>query len=88
MEERVPAYLHRPLQVLWFDTHELAVIGCFYLIAAVFGGYTWALLLVGPALVIPYKRGRARGFFAHFLFEQGLMDFPGYPIATMKSFRE
>jgi len=88
MEEKLPEYLHRPLQVLWFDTHELAVFGVCYIIATIFGGMSWFLLIVGPVLVIPYKREKPRGFFAHFLFEQGLMDFPGYPIATMKSFRE
>ena len=36
-ESRLPIYLHQPLQVLWFDAHEMAIIVIFYLGSALFG---------------------------------------------------
>ena len=88
MEERMPEYLHLPLQVLWFDTPEITLLAMFYIIAAIFGGITWLLLFVGPIFIIPYKRTRPRGFFSHVLYVLGWSTFCGYPPYTLSTFAE
>ena len=55
-QSRLPIYLHQPLQVLWFDAHEMAIIVIFYLGATIFGGIAYITLFLGPAHLIPMKR--------------------------------
>ena len=88
MEKRVPIYLHLPLQVLWFDTHEIAILIIFYLFAAVFGGVAWFLIILGPAFVIPIKRRKPRGWFFHQFHAYGFVELEGYPLPTENKFRE
>ena len=88
MEERMPEYLHLPLQVLWFDTPELTLIAMLYIVAAILGGITWLLLIVGPILMIPYKRSQPRGVFSHLLYVCGWQRYSGYPLAAQTTFSE
>ena len=88
MDERMPEYLHLPLQVLWFDTPEITMIAMLYIMAALFGGIAWFFLFVGPILVIPYKRAQPRGYFSHLLYVFGWSRLAGYPPYTLTRFAE
>lgn len=88
MEERMPEYLHLPIQILWFDTGEVAVIVVFYLMAMMFGGLMWIVLLIGPFTLIRYKRSKERGFFQHLIYQFGYAKIKGYPLPTANHFYE
>ncbi len=88
MEEKMPEYLHQPLQVLWFDTPEITLIVMLYMMAAIFGGIAWLALFIGPIFVIPYKRSQPRGYFSHLLYVLGWQSYAGYPPHTVSHFAE
>lgn len=87
-QQRVPQYLHLPIQVLWFDANEIALIVMFYLAAMMFGGVFWIALFFGPAVLIPIKRRQARGFFSHLMLAFGFKKLKGYPLPTSNWFAE
>lgn len=78
-EQRLSQYLHKPLQILWFDSSEVAMLVLLYIFALIFGGFAWLALFVIPFLLIPYKRSLARGFFQHLIYSYGWRDIKGYP---------
>lgn len=88
MKERMPRYLHKPIQILWFDANEVLILVVFYMIAMTFGGLAWLTLIAGPAIIIPYKRKQPRGYFSHALYCAGFAKLNGYPIPLSKTFRE
>jgi hypothetical protein len=87
-EERMSQYLHQPLQILWFDTSEVAMLVLLYIFALVVGGLAWIGLLIIPFFLIPYKRTLQRGFFQHVLYAYGWRDIKGYPAPTAYQFFE
>jgi hypothetical protein len=88
MQARMPRYIHKPLQVLWFDINEIMIIVMFYLAAMSFGGLMWLILIGGPVLFIPYKRKQSRGYFQHVLYQVGFVELAGYPVPAANQFRE
>lgn len=84
----MPRYIHKPLQILWFDVNEVIIIVMFYLASMTFGGLMWLLLIVGPALFIPYKRKQSRGYFQHLLYKAGFVQLTGYPLPITSKFKE
>lgn len=85
---RVPQYLHLSMQLLWFDTEELASIFFFYIFAVLFGGWAWLLLIVGPFIFIQIKRCKPRGYLLHFLYSIGFIKLKGYPGPHATKFHE
>lgn len=46
MEERLPQYLHRPVQILWFGSDEFILVMSTIFVAVIVGGVIgWALIL-------------------------------------------
>lgn len=88
MKARMPKYLHKPLQILWFDVHEVTALVGFYVAAMTFGGLMWLILIVGPALFIPYKRKQPRGYFQHLIYKAGFAELHGYPLPMADKFWE
>jgi hypothetical protein len=88
MEERMPVYMHLPLQVLWFDTSEVTVIIVFYLAAMIFGGVMWYLLIIGPYALISFTRSQARGYIKHLMYVFGWTNIVGYPNPSAMRFCE
>jgi len=76
---KVPQYLHLPVQVLWFDMEEIMVMTLMYIIALIFGGFTWLALVVVPFAYMQVKRRKPRGFLRHFLYQLGIFSLEGYP---------
>lgn len=83
----IPQNLHKPLQILWFDTYELGLMGALYIGAMLFGGLMWVLLVVGPFFLIPEKRQARRGALVHLFYSFGIYGLEGYPSASARLFR-
>lgn len=88
MQERMPQYLHLPIQILWFDTNEIFIILIGYLTGLVFGGWAWLALVILPSIYIPYKRKQDRGFLPHQFYKSGFIELKGYPPPTAEKFHE
>jgi len=88
MKERMPKYLHKPLQILWFDVNEIVMIVIFYMFAMMFGGLAWFLVILGPLILIPFKRKQPRGYIQHVICYLGYSKMIGYPLPVSKRFRE
>ena len=79
MKERLPKYLHQPLQILWFNVEELGIAVVFYLMAVIFGGWWWLSVVAGPYLYMNVSRGKPRGYLKHVLYGWGIYELEGYP---------
>ena len=88
MKGRYSKYLHMPMQIVWFDFHEVMCMVVFYLLAMLFGGGFWVLLFIGPAVLIRIKRAHGRGFFGHWIYYLGYARLDGYPHPTQNRFYE
>lgn len=85
---KVPNYLHRPLQLLWFEQDEWVAAAIGYAIGMILSGWFWLALFVVPYLYIRLKRSRARGYMLHSQYRAGFYGFHGYPHAFCTRFRE
>ena len=88
MERPFPQYLSNPLQVLWFESDELAVIVFCFVLALVYGGLVWLGFLAGPYLYHRTKQNKPRGYLFHLLYTVGLLKMEGYPSHFEQEFRE
>jgi hypothetical protein len=88
MNKRIPVYLHLPQQILWFDVQEVGLIILFYLMGVTFGGVAWFFIVIGPALTIPIKRKKPRGWIFHQFISFGYQQLQLYPKDTEKKFLE
>jgi hypothetical protein len=78
-----------PIQVLWFDMEDIAVLLMMYVLWMVMDKI-WLLPLVGlvPYLFHNVKAGKPRGFMRHVLYEFGFAKLDGYPPAQVIKFEE
>src|SRR3546814_21028672 len=61
VDERLPQFLHRPVQILWFDSQEFIVVMSVIFVAVIVGGIIGWLLIGALLLFIPWKRTKPRG---------------------------
>lgn len=88
MDERLPQYLHRPVQILWFGADEFVLVMSTIFVAVIVGGLVgWAFILA-LLLFIPWKRTKPRGFLSHLAWRCGLIGFRHYPGPTQTHFHE
>lgn len=88
MDERLPQYLHRPVQILWFGSDEFILVVSTIFVAVVVGGMIgWALILA-LLLFIPWMWTKPRGFIPHLAWRWGLVRFRHYPGPTQTRFCE
>lgn len=88
MKVRVPQYLHKPPQILWFDAHEILIIAAAYIGSVAFKGYAWVLLFTLAWFAIRYKRRKPRGYILHLFYSAGFFKLNGYPLPTARRFYE
>ena len=88
MDERLPQYLHRPVQILWFAADEFVLVLSSVFVAAIVGGLIGWLLIGALLLFIPWKRAKPRGFLSHLAWRWGLVTFRNYPGPTQTCFFE
>ena len=87
-ERKFPQYLSRPLQVLWLETDDFGIAVFCFIIASIFKGWFWLLVIAGPLLYMRAKLRYPRGFLKHILYLSGVKDLEGYPTAFQKEFLE
>jgi len=86
---KIPQYLHRPLQVLWWESDEFVVVMLGLILWLLFGGYYFILIgLIVPFFYSRFKKRHSRGFFGHLMYFLGFKKFKGYPEFFMKDFIE
>lgn len=76
------------MQVLWFDTTEVAILIMSYMLATTLGGLGWAFLFVVGPFFISVKRSKPRGWINHYVYANGFMDIKAYPLPTQNRFYE
>lgn len=84
----IPQYLHRPYQVLFFETEELVMLILGFFLALSFGKVFWILFIILPFLMAKAKRTMPRGYLKHILYLTGLVSFKGAPFSFETKFRE
>ncbi|HSH30930.1 MAG TPA: type IV conjugative transfer system protein TraL [Thiohalobacter sp.] len=88
MKRHMPQYLHKPLQILFFEQDELVILLVSYFLANMIGGYAWLLLLLMTPAYIWAKRRYPRGFLTQLPYRLGLLCWQGYPSVYHRKFRE
>ncbi len=88
MQVRIPQYLHKPPQILWFDAHEILILASVYVGVVVFKGYSWIPLILVGWSAIRFKRRRPRGYILHLFYRSGLFHLKHYPLPTARIFYE
>lgn len=85
---RIPQFLHRPYQVLFFEADELAclVLGFVFIL---FFGLWMTFLLVGLAFFLSWAKKRyPRGYLRHMLYKIGLVDLKNAPTYFENKFND
>ncbi|CCW16544.1 hypothetical membrane protein [Sphingobium indicum BiD32] len=88
MDERLPQYLHGPVQILWFGSDEFILVMSTIFVAVIVGGMVGWMLILALLLFIPWKRTKPRGFLSHLTWRWGLVRFRHYPGPTQTRFYE
>lgn len=88
MKYRIPQYLHRPYQILFFDAEDVALIMLLFVLAMLFGYVFWFLLFVVPYVYMKVKKKYPRGFLKHIIYRLGIISFKGAPSVFERNFRE
>jgi hypothetical protein len=85
---RVPKFLHRPYQVLFFDSEDLGMLFFFFMLGFLFGGIFWIIAITGSYVVLKKKRKSPRGYIKHLFYLLGLYDFKNCPSVFENKFYE
>jgi type IV conjugative transfer system protein TraL len=85
---RCPRYLHKPIQVLWWEADEFVIVMIFFTLALIFGYVFWLFLFAGPYIYTKFKRKYPRGFFKHLFWFSGVIKMKHYPSFFEKEFLE
>lgn len=88
MDERLPQYLHGPVQILWFGSDEFILAVSTIFVAVIVGGLIGWALIGALLLFIPWKRTKPRGFIQHLAWRWGLVRFRHYAGPTQTRFYE
>jgi type IV conjugative transfer system protein TraL len=83
-----PQYLSRPMQFLWWESDELAVLLLFVGLAMMFEGVFWLLPFVGSYTFVRLKREHPKDFLRHVFYFIGLTRLRGYPEYWEREFSE
>ena len=88
MDERLPQYLHKPVQILWFGSDEFVLVVTTIFVAVIVGGLVGWAFITALLLFLPWKRAQPRGFLAHLAWRWGMLHFRHYPGPTQTRFYE
>lgn len=88
MKVRIPQYLHKPPQILWFDAQEILILCIVYVGIVTFKGWSWLPLIASAWSAIRFKRRKPRGYILHLFYRSGLFKLKHYPLPTARSFYE
>jgi hypothetical protein len=90
--KRFSQYLHRPFQILWFETDELAFVSVMMgllILTDSIPVWLWLIALVSGLWGFRRLKERyPRGFAKHIMHEAGFVSYKGYPDADKGDFYE
>lgn len=87
MKKRVPQYLSKPIQFVWFEIDEVCMWFLFFLLFLLFSNWLSFLgMFICPYLFAKYKKNFPNGFLGHIFFYFGLKELKYYPISYIKTF--
>jgi len=76
---KVFQYLHKPYQVLFFEEDELVLFVILFLLAFIFGGIFWIMIIPCIFGYTTIKKRLPRGHLRHIFYAVGLVGLKGYP---------
>ncbi|MDK2812635.1 MAG: hypothetical protein PWQ78_845 [Petrotoga sp.] len=85
---KIPKYLHRPYQVLFFDAEDMGMLFFFFLLGFLFGGVFWIIGAVCAFVILKKKSKSPRGYIKHLFYLLGLYRFKGCPTIFEDRFYE
>ena len=85
---KIPQYLHRPNQILWFETDEALLILLSIVLWFAAGKIFGVMGIVGLYLYIKAKKKYPRGFFTHFPMILGAEDMPVFGTIFIRKYFE
>lgn len=88
MEVRLPQYLHLPVQLLWFDTHDIVVLMAALFFSLLLESILWIPIMGLAIAIIVIKSKRPRGWILHSIYRIGLARLKGYPLPSCRNFYE
>ncbi len=88
MNYRIPQYLHRPIQLLWWEQDQIVAIIVGYLLGFFLGGWWYLGLVAVPWAYFRLRRRLPRGALIHAQYAAGLLTLPGYPTYFERRFEE
>ena len=89
MSVPVPRYLHLPVQILWFDKEDVAVIMVSYVFWMILSSwYVLPIVVLLPWYFKHLKATKPRGFLRHVLYQYGFASLKGYPSPMTERFEE
>ena len=88
MDERLPQFLHKPVQILWFDAQEFILVTSTIFVAVIVDQMIGWALIGALLLFIPWKRTKPRGFIPHLAWRWGLVSLRHYPGPAQPRFYE
>ena len=89
MQRDFPQYLGSPVQILFWESDELAIMAGAFSLAITFGGWLfWSIVFIVPWQYARVKKRHPRGFFLHLLYFVGLLELKNYPTYFEKNFIE
>ncbi|MBI3755257.1 MAG: conjugal transfer protein TraL [Deltaproteobacteria bacterium] len=86
-QSKIPQYLHRPSQTLWWESDEFGLIIFVFILILVFG-LKFIFLGIIPYIYSKIKSKYNRGFMNHLPYMLGLKDIKGYPLFFVRRFFE
>lgn len=78
-ELKIPQFLHRPYQVLFFEADELMALVVGFVFILFFGAWLTILLILFAILLNRLKKKYPRGYLRHIFYKFGLIDLNGVP---------
>jgi hypothetical protein len=88
MQTRVPQYLHLPVQILWFDVHDIVVLIVGLGFSLLLESIVWIPIMAGCVAIIVIKSKKHRGWVLHSIYRLGLARLKGYPLPSCRTFHE
>lgn len=90
MEERVPQYLHQPIQILWWDAQEFLTLWVVMIVVVLIQVplWGWGAFFVFAYYFSGWSAGKTRGFLVHLAYRAGFMTLRGYPAPAAETFHE
>ena len=88
MDQRLPQYLHLPVQILWFGADEFILVMSTIFVAVIVGGVIGWTLIGALLYFLVFEGTKTNKFIPHLAWRWELLRFRHYPGPTQTRFFE